>query len=63
MHCGKAQVGSTVNLCQRFNPGRPELNLGRRSNSGSDTYNLHDGYKYDIMYNDSALVSKILYSF
>ena len=36
MHRGKAQVGSTVNLCARFNPGRPELNPGRTSNSGSD---------------------------
>ena len=36
MHRGKAQGGSTVNLCPRFNTGRPELNPGRRSNSGSD---------------------------
>ena len=36
MHRGKAQIGSTVNLCARFNPGRPELNPRRRSNSGSD---------------------------
>ena len=38
MHCGKAQVGSTLNLCPRFNPGSPELNPGRRSNSGPDMY-------------------------
>ena len=36
MHCGKAQVGSALNLCPRFNPGSPELNPGRRSNSGPD---------------------------
>ena len=36
MHCGKIQVGSTSNLCPRFNPGSPESNSGRGSNSGPD---------------------------
>ena len=38
IHCGKAQVGSTLNLCPRFNPRSPELNPGRRSNSGPDIF-------------------------
>ena len=38
MHCGKAQVVSTLNLYPRFNPGSLELNPGRKSNSGPDTF-------------------------
>ena len=41
MHRGKAQVGSTVSLRPRFNPGPSELNPGRRSNLGSGRYAMN----------------------